>query len=77
MRPSTSHALEHKNKRINTVPSTFQIAGIKSYFEDPYTECQLPPPEKKPLHKVHLKFKGKKNNTLYNPPHSAACFLCY
>ena len=37
----------------------FQVAGIKAYYDDPYTERQLPPAEKKTLPKVPLTYKGK------------------
>jgi hypothetical protein len=49
---------ELKNKRIKSVPKVFQVAGIKSFLEEPYTERQLPPLEKKTVSQIPLRYKG-------------------
>ena len=49
---------ELKHKRIKSVPKAFQVAGMKSFLEEPYTERQLPPPEKKVVPPVPLRYKG-------------------
>ena len=59
IRPVSAQEREElKFKRIKSVPQAFQVAGLRAYNEEPYTERQLPPPERKILPPVPLRYKG-------------------